>query len=215
MLANIAIAQGKNAVEVETSDFFEVINGTPGSTSTYPWIVHLADSDGNQFCGASLISPTWVLTAGHCLLNAAGDAIDIPSGAMSTIVLNSDTTNSDTTALAADAIVAQIGQIIVHPSYMPDEATSPNSDDFDIALVELTAAIDLQPVLLLSGDAPTVPAETIARVMGWGTTEVDADNMSINPATTLLTANQKIVSNEACNIVYGGTITANMIAQGA
>jgi len=200
---------GENAVAVETSDSFEVINGTPGSTSTYPWVVHLADSHGNQFCGASLISPTWVLTTGHCFLNAAGDAIDIPSRAMSTIVLN-----CDTTSLAADAIVAQIGQIIVHPSYLPDEATRPNKDDFDIALVELTAAADLQPVLLLSDDAPTVPTETVALGMDWSTTEVDADNMSINPATTLLTAKQKIVSNEACSTVYGGSITANMICAG-
>lgn len=210
MLASTGVAQGKNAVGVESSAASEVINGTPGSTSTYPWMVHLADSDGNQFCGASLISPTWVLTAGHCFLNVAGDTIDIPNGAMSTIVLNSDTT----TPLATGAIVGQIGQIIVHPSYMPDGATSPNRDDFDIALVELTAAVDLQPVQLLAGNAPTVPAETMALVMGWGTTEVDADNMSINASTTLLTANQKIVSSEACSTVYGGSITGNMICAG-
>jgi secreted trypsin-like serine protease len=214
MLAHVVMAQGKNPIGLETSDMSEVINGAVGSTSTYPWIVHLADSEGNQFCGASLISPTWVLTAGHCFLNFDGDAVDIPTGAMSTIVLNSDTTNSDTSSLATAAIVAQIGQIIVHPSYRPDGATSPNRDDFDIALVELTAAVNLQPVQLLSGDAPAVPAETMALVMGWGTTEVDADNMSIKPSTTLLTANQKIVSNEACSIVYGGSITSNMICAG-
>lgn len=214
LLASISLAQGKNPIGIETTGISEVINGTIGSTSTYPWIVHLADSDGNQFCGASLISPTWVLTAGHCFLNVAGNAIDIPSGAMSTIILNSDTTSSPPSSLASDAIVAQIGQIIVHPNYMPDGATSPNRDDFDIALVELTAAVSLQPVLLLSGNAPTVPAEAMALVMGWGTTEVDADNMSINPSSTLLTASQKIVSNEACSAVYGGSITGNMICAG-
>jgi len=51
-----------------------------------------------------------------------GDAIDIPAAPMSTIILNSDTTNSDTSALATDATVPQIGQIIVHPSYRPDGA---------------------------------------------------------------------------------------------
>lgn len=210
LLASICLAQGKNLADVESTKNSEIINGTSGSTSTYPWMVFLADSDGNQFCGASLISPTWVLTAGHCFLNVAGNAIDIPTGAMSTIVLNSDTT----IPLAAGAIVGQIGQIIVHPSYMPDQDTSPNRDDFDIALVELTAAVNLQPVQLLSGDAPAVPAETMALVMGWGTTAVDADNMSINPSTTLLTANQNIVGNEACNTVYGGSITGNMICAG-
>ena len=152
-----------------------------------------------------------MLAAGHFFLNFDGDAIDIPAAPMSTIILNSDTTNSDTSALATDATVPQIGQIIVHPSYRPDGATSPNKDDFDIALVELTAAVNLQPVQLLSGDAPAVPAETMALVMGWRTTEVDADNVSVEPPTTLLPANQKIVSNEACSIVYGGYITGKLI----
>lgn len=214
LLAHVTAAQVKNPAGVETSDASEIINGTAGSTSTYPWIAFLQDSDGNQFCGASLISPTWVLTAGHCFLNSTEDAIDIPSGAMSTVVLNSDTTSSPASSLASNAIVAQIGQIIVHPSYMPDGATSPNRDDFDIALVELTAAVDLQPVQLLSGTAPSVSAETMALVMGWGTTAVDADNMSINASTTLLTANQRIVSAEACSAVYGGSITGNMICAG-
>ena len=132
-----------------------------------------------------------MLAAGHFFLNFDGDAIDIPAAPMSTIILNSDTTNSDTSALATDATVPQIGQIIVHPSYRPDGATSPNKDDFDIALVELTAAVNLQPVQLLSGDAPAVPAETMALVMGWRTTEVDADNVSVKPPTTLPPANQK------------------------
>lgn len=152
-----------------------------------------------------------MLAAGHFFLNFDGDAIDIPAAPMSTIILNSDTTNSDTSSLATDAIAPQIGQIIVHPSYRPDGATSPNKDDFDIALVELTAAVNLQPVQLLSGDAPAVPAETMALVMGWRTTEVDADNVSVEPPTTLLPANQKIVSNEACSIVSGGYITGKLI----
>ena len=75
----------------------------------------------------------------------------------------------------------------------------------------MTAAVNLQPVQLLSGDAPAVPAETMAMVMGWRTTEVDADNVSVEPPTTLLPANQKIVSNEACSIVYGGYITGKLI----
>ena len=214
MLAHLVMAQGKNPIGVETSGRSEIINGAVGSTSTYPWIVHLADFEGTQFCGASLISPTWVLTAAHCFLNVDGDAVDIPRGATSTIVLNSDTARIDISSLATDVIVAQIGQIIVHPSYQPDIATSPNYNDFDIALVELTAAVNLQPVKLLSGDAPAVPAETMALVMGWGATEVDADNMSIKPSTTLLTANQKIVSNETCSSIYGGDITDNMICAG-
>lgn len=210
LLASISAASDHNSVDEETIVFSEIINGTNGSTATYPWMAFLADVDGFQYCGASLISPTWVLTAAHCFVNEAGTAIDIATGAMSTVVLNSDNSES----LAADAVVGQIGQIIVHPSYKPDQATSPNEDDFDIALVELSAALDIDPVQLLAGGSPAIPAQTMALIMGWGTTAIDQNNESINPSATLLTANQQIVSNEACSEVYGDKITSNMICAG-
>jgi secreted trypsin-like serine protease len=89
----------------ESGRLFEVINGTAGSTATYPWIVFFRTSSGDQYCGGSLISPTWVLMAGHCFVNDAGNEIDIPTAAMSTVILNSDTPSP----LADDAIVAEIG----------------------------------------------------------------------------------------------------------
>jgi len=187
-----------------------IINGSKGSTSTYPWIVFLADQDGEQYCGASLISPTWVLTAAHCFLNEDNNAVDIETGALSNIILNSDTVFPQ----AENAIVGAIGQIIIHPQYQPDEDTSPNANDFDIALIELTAAVDLQPVTLLAADAPAIAEGTEALILGWGTTAVDSDNESIDPSNDLLTAAQKIVGVEACTDSYGSSITSNMICAG-
>lgn len=187
-----------------------IINGSAGSVSTYPWMVFLADPFGEQFCGASLISETWVLTAAHCFVNEAGDAIDIETGAQSVVVMNSDTVSP----LGSEAEQGQIGQIIIHPNYDPSMETSANVDDFDIALVELTAAVSFQPVKLLSGSAAEVAAGTQTLIMGWGTTEVDQDNMSINPSNELLVANQQIVSRTDCELVYEGGITDNMICAG-
>lgn len=73
--------------------------------------------------------------------------------------------------------------------------------------------MSLQPVQLLAA-GENFPAETIARIMGWGATAVDADNQSINASTTLLTANQKVVSNETCNVVYADSITGTMVCAG-
>ncbi|MBL4580275.1 MAG: trypsin-like serine protease [Gammaproteobacteria bacterium] len=196
-----------NAKAADTS---AIIGGAAALLSTYPWIAYLAYDTGEQYCGASLISPTWILTAAHCFLNEAGDEIDIETGAMSTVFLNTDTTSPP----ATEAIEAAIGQIIVHPNYQPNFDTSPNSNDFDIALVEITAAVDLQPVSLLAADAPTIDAGIEAIIMGWGATAVDEDNESIDPSDMLLQAKQSIVDNSTCLDIYFDGITDNMICAG-
>lgn len=209
MLTSLTIAFAKESGQSAgvTQDESAIINGTAASTSTYSWMGFLANEDG-QFCGASLISPTWVLTAAHCFLNLSEDAIDIATGAQANVVFGSDTASP----LATGAINAAIGQIQVHPSYQPDVATSPNKDDFDIALVQLTEAVSLQPVQLLSSDS-ALAAGTQALILGWGTTAVGA-NGGINPSNQLLTALQQIVGEADCSTVYGGAITSNMICAG-
>lgn len=211
LLAGFVVVEAKEADQQAPEDNVSaIINGSPGSVSTYPWMVFLADAFEEQYCGASLISETWVLTAAHCFVNS-GDQIDLEEGANSIIVLNSDTANP----LASNAEVGQVGQIVIHPSYNPDPETSDNLDDFDIALVELTAAVSLQPVQLLSGSAPTLAAGTEALIMGWGTTAVGEDNQGVDPSDELLVANQQIVSFADCADIYGVGITENMICAGA
>ena len=203
-------AEEQTTVTAKAQETSAIINGKTESTSTYPWIAFLADQDGQQYCGASLISPTWILTAAHCFLNDDNTAIDIETGAQSNVILNSDTVFP----LASNAIVGAIGQIIIHPNYQPDEATSTNANDFDIALVELTAAVSLQPVSLLAANAPELTAGTEALILGWGSTAVNSDNESTDPSNELLTASQKIVGVEECIIHYGDSITDNMLCAG-
>ncbi len=209
-MAGAAFATDNNGDTAKETQTSAIINGEAGSTSTYPWIAYLAYDTGEQYCGASLISPTWILTAAHCFLNEAGDAIDIETGALSRVFLNTDTTSPPASA----AIEGAIGQIIIHPSYQPNAETSPNANDFDIALVEITAAVELQPVSLLAADAPAITAGIEAIIMGWGTTAVNAENESTDPSNTLLQAKQTIVDNDTCLQIYVDGITDNMICAG-
>lgn len=137
--------------------------------------------------------------------------MDIVEGAKSNVILNSNTF----TPLAANAIKGAIRRIIIHPNYAPDAATSTNKEDFDIALVELTAAVNLQPVSLLASGAPEIAAGTEAVILGWGATAVDTKkNEGKNPSNILLTGKQKIVSATECRLVHGDTLTANMLCGG-
>ena len=117
-------AREDNPAAIQSQETAAIINGSASSTATYPWAAFLASPDG-QYCGASLISPTWVLTAAHCFLNDAEDAVDIAVGAQSNVILNSNTV----APLAANAIRGAIGRIIIHPSYAPDKAKSAKTED--------------------------------------------------------------------------------------
>lgn len=190
----------------------EIINGTAGSTNTYPWMGYLAvagEANG-QYCGASLISPTWALTAAHCFNNTENTAPDIVTGALSSVHFGSDAT----TPPESDIQISGIARIIIHPSYQPDFDTSPNANDYDMALIELSSAITLTPVNLLA-KGTVVPVGTEAFIMGWGTTEIDADGESVNPSDTLLEARQVVVDQTACATIYETGITDNMICAGA
>ena len=87
-----AFATDDSSNNFKASDTSAIIGDAESSISTFPWIAYLAYGTGEQYCGASLISPTWILTAVHCFLNEAGDEIDIETSALSTIFLNTDTT---------------------------------------------------------------------------------------------------------------------------
>ena len=65
-----------------------VVGGQPAGVTEWPWQTLLADispaGGGFQYCGATLISTSWVITAAHCTLNRAASNIGVVVGQYTT-----------------------------------------------------------------------------------------------------------------------------------
>lgn len=149
-------------VAIQSPDAFgqaKIVGGTKAGDGDYPWMVALAEKSGRplfnrQFCGGSLISPDWVLTAAHCMEG------EVPWG-IEVVVGFTDLNDAST------AEVRGVRGIFIHPGYADVEGDLLN----DVALILLESPINTITPVAYSRSVAPVPVGDPVRAIGWGDTQ--------------------------------------------
>ncbi|MCU0831615.1 MAG: serine protease [Rhizobiaceae bacterium] len=199
--AGFAMAEGKPAEKpmFRSSDTQprngRIVGGTPSPTGANPWQVALISSTGRFFCGGSVIAPTLVVTAAHCV-------DDFPTGLRVLVGTN---------RLNSGGRLIPVSSIQVHPGWSPTDGVGAR-DDNDVALLRLDFPANVTAIRLATPQlaATLERVGTRATISGWGATSEGGSG-----STNLLQAVVPIVSQASCAASYGtSSITTRMICAG-
>jgi secreted trypsin-like serine protease len=178
LLPLIAVAQEQVAcVRTPSADGTKIVDGRPAYARDWPGIVSLQEvfpsGKANHFCGATAISPEWLLTAAHCVetvfenngrfiyhdWNAARTKL-LPGGQVRAVIGNSRLDE------ATPEEIFKVSDVIVHEDYTPGKGPLGH----DIALVRIDRPYT-GPVASLSFDPSTdrlTPQGELTEVAGYG-----------------------------------------------
>jgi secreted trypsin-like serine protease len=182
------------------NDSQRVVGGEPAQPGSRPWQVALLvaginDNAQAQFCGGTLISPQWVITAAHC--------VDGGMSPSQVAVLPGTHSLSDPKARRV-----AVTRLVVHPQWNKD------TNDRDIALLQLTAPVLPGPAITpirFATSAQEPKGGTPLTVSGWGATKQGGAGSIL-----LMTVDVPVVPLDRCNqsTSYNGAITDRMVCAG-
>ncbi|XP_069849489.1 transmembrane protease serine 9-like [Dipodomys merriami] len=172
-----------------------IVGGVEAAPGEFPWQVSLRENN-EHFCGATIIGPTWLLSAAHCF-NEFQDPAEWVAAAGTTHL----------SGAAPGAVRVRVAQITPHPRYDADTA------DFDVAVLRLARPLRfgryVQPACL-PGAAHVFPPGRKCLISGWGYLKED---FLVKPEV-LQKATVELLDQGLCASLYGHSLTDRMLCAG-
>ena len=195
----ILITMSFPAFAASSNDLSKIIGGDDAEKGEWPSLAALvranqSDAYKGQFCGGTLISPSWVLTAAHCLEDETVNSVDVVLGRYN---LGSD-----------EGERIEVQELVVHPDY--DSRT----EDNDVALIRLSSPSSQTPSVVIEQDDPDDLTEqgVDCKILGWGaTTGMGSYPYRLQEATVPIANQAQVALNYR---MAGYDLTDNMLAAG-
>ncbi len=128
-----------------------IVGGQPTTTDAHPWVVYLTDPAGFQFCGGTLVAPTKVITAAHCMASTTATAVRVVAGRD-----DKQSTAGETTPVSSAWVSPEFEGV---------------GQGLDVAVLTLATPSVRAPLPLAGpGDDALYRDGTAAEVLGWGAT---------------------------------------------
>jgi len=174
----------------------KIVGGEPAIQSSWGWAVSLQKGVNRHFCGGAIISPSYVITAAHCVNNSVELLRDM------LVVVGIDILSQSSSPMTQ---VRSVMHVIQHPQY--DE----NSKVNDIAVLLLNQPLNISnekgtarlcvPHVTPTDTANNYPIPDSPLVaIGWGILAFGQTSIPISQQLRQVTLNEISAKNSMCKL---------------
>lgn len=156
-----------------------IVGGQQTRIEQLPYLVYLRQR-GSFICGGSLISPSCVLSAAHCVYAAQPQDYTVHAGA----------SRLDEEA----AVVRAVAAFHISAQY------APTNFDMDVAILQLAEQVPLGRISTIATCHSPPAANAYVRISGWGVTHEGAPDPAAQVRSTLV----RVLSHSECQLAYAG-----------
>lgn len=177
-----------------------IVGGQDADPGEFPWQASLHVKKYGHVCGASIIHPSWLVTAAHCVQDDGKTKFSQPGTWEAYLGLHRQK------QIGSMVVQRDIKRIIPHPNY------NDYTFDNDIALMELSKPVVyseyIKPICLPSS-THVFPTGHTVWITGWGATREGGFASSV-----LQKAQVRMIEHKVCDKLMGGQLTSRMTCAG-